>query len=292
MKKILSFGEIIWDVFPDGDAVIGGAPLNFAAHAVKCGAKASLLSAVGNDDLGAKALKELQRLGVNTDFVGKSDLATGRCIVTLNNGSPSYEVCRPAAYDRIPLTQDAIDSINTESFDAFCFGTLAAREPDSRKTLQRVLKSCSFATIFCDINLRPDCYDEDSVKLCFENANILKISDEEEPLLKDFPFYRHLCPDDLEQNVSNLFEALPKLDIILFTKGENGPTVYQKHQSPLHVAPHKTQVVSTVGAGDSFGASFLSALLNGSSIPDAASLASRVSAFVVSQKEAVPEYEV
>ena len=118
MKKILSFGEIIWDVFPDGDAVIGGAPLNFAAHAVKCGTKSSLLSAVGNDDLGAKALKELQRLGVNTDFVGKSDLATGRCIVTLQNGSPSSEVCRPAAYDRISLTQKSIDSINTESFDA------------------------------------------------------------------------------------------------------------------------------------------------------------------------------
>lgn len=292
MKKILSFGEIIWDVFPDGDAVIGGAPLNFAAHAVKCGAKASLLSAVGNDALGEKALKELQRLGVSTDFVGKSDLATGRCIVSLNNGAPSYKVCRPAAYDRISLTQEAVDSINRESFDAFCFGTLAAREPVSRKALQRVLKSCSFGRVFCDINLRPDCYDENSVKLCFENASILKISEEEEPLLESFPFYRSLCPDGLEQNVGNLFEALPNLDIILFTKGEKGSTVYQKHQSPLHVDPCKTQVVSTVGAGDSFGASFLSALLNGSSIPDAASLASRVSAFVVSQKEAVPEYEI
>ena len=147
MKKILSFGEIIWDVFPDGDAVIGGAPLNFAAHAIKCGAKASLLSAVGNDALGEKALKELQRLGVSTDFVGKSDLATGRCIVSLNNGAPSYKVCRPAAYDRISLTQEAVDSINRESFDAFCFGTLAAREPVSRKALQRVLKSCSFARV-------------------------------------------------------------------------------------------------------------------------------------------------
>lgn len=292
MKKILSFGEIIWDVFPDGDAVIGGAPLNFAAHAVKCGAKASLLSAVGNDALGAKALEELQRLGIGTAFVGKSELATGRCIVTLSNGSPSYEVCRPAAYDRIALTPTTVDSINAEKFDAFCFGTLAARESVSRKALEQVLQSCAFDTVFCDINLRPDCYDEGSVRLCFENANILKISEEEEPLLGAFPFYRALCESGLEQSVGSLFEALPNLSLILFTKGEKGSTIYQKNQSPIHIAPCKAQVVSTVGAGDSFGASFLTAFLSGASILDAGTLASRISAFVVSQKEAIPEYEI
>ena len=292
MKKILSFGEIIWDVFPDGDAVIGGAPLNFAAHAVKCGADAFLLSAIGADALGNRALEELQRLGINTALVGKSDLATGRCIVTLNNGSPSYEVCRPAAYDHIVLTKEMTDRINAERFDAFCFGTLAAREPVSHQALEAVLVSCAFQKVFCDINLRPNCYDEDSVKLCFEKASILKISEEEEPLLAAFPFYHDLCPNGLEQNVNSLLEALPNIELILFTKGEKGATVYQKNKAPLYIAPCKTQVVSTVGAGDSFGAAFLTSYLNGASVFDAASLASRVSAFVVSQKEAVPEYEI
>ena len=148
MTKILSFGEIIWDVFPDGDAVIGGAPLNFAAHVVKCGANAALLSAVGDDDLGKKAIHALQNLGVDTELVGKSRLATGRCIVTLQNGSPSYEVCRPAAYDEIKISQDAVDLINQNHFDAFCFGTLAAREQTSRRALQKVLARCKFGKIF------------------------------------------------------------------------------------------------------------------------------------------------
>ena len=48
---ILSFGEVLWDVYPE-QKYIGGAPLNFAAHFVKNGGKASMLSAVGNDNLG------------------------------------------------------------------------------------------------------------------------------------------------------------------------------------------------------------------------------------------------
>ena len=290
MKKILSFGEIIWDVFPDGDAVIGGAPLNFAAHAVKCGARSYLFSAVGEDALGEKAIHVLQDLGVETDLVGKSSLATGRCIVTLKNGSPSYEVCRPAAYDEIDFSQDAADFINQKSFDAFCFGTLAAQEPVSRQALQSTLQSCSFGRIFCDVNLRPRCYDEDSVRLCFKSANLLKISEEEDPLLHAFPFYSALCPDGLEKQVSALFDAYPNLDLILYTKGENGSAIYEKSGTCVKIPPVKTQVVSTVGAGDSFGAAFLTAYLDGASIADAGALAARISAFVVSQKEAVPDY--
>lgn len=292
MKKILSFGEIIWDVFPDGEAVIGGAPLNFAAHAVKCGLSASLLSAIGSDPLGEKALQALKKLGVDSSFVLNAALPTGRCIVTLHNGSPSYEVCRPAAYDRILPTQKTLDQINAHHFDAFCFGTLAARESESRQALQTVLDTCAFGKIFCDINLRPDCYDEESVALCFSHANLLKISEEEEPLLAAFPFYRKLCPNGLANHIDSLFAAYPALELILFTKGSEGAVIYQRDGSKTEIAPCKTQVVSTVGAGDSFGASFLSAYLNGATIEEAGALAARISAFVVSHKEAVPEYQL
>ncbi|MBE6627969.1 MAG: hypothetical protein E7629_03490 [Ruminococcaceae bacterium] len=292
MIKILSFGEIIWDVFPDGDAVIGGAPLNFAAHAVKCGAEAFLFSAIGEDALGERAIRALQNLGVKTDLIGKSALPTGRCLVTLKNGSPSYEVCRPAAYDHILLNEDAEGRIGAEQFDAFCFGTLAAREQISRHALQKTLERCKFGSIFCDINLRPNCYDEESVKLCFENANLLKISEEEEPLLSAFPFYQSVCPKGLQNGLDSLFDTYPNLALVLFTKGEKGATVYQKDGTCVEIPPCPTTVASTVGAGDSFGAAFLTSYLGGASIPEAGSLASRVSAFVVSKKEAVPEYRL
>lgn len=292
MSKILSFGEIIWDVFPDGDAVIGGAPLNFAAHAVKCGAEAFLFSAIGEDALGEKAIHALQNLGVKTDLIGKDALPTGRCIVTLKNGSPSYEVCRPAAYDHILLNEETEMRINAEKFDAFCFGTLSAREQISRHALQKTLERCKFGSIFCDINLRPNCYDEESVKLCFESANLLKISEEEEPLLSAFSFYQSVCPEGLKKQINALFASYKNLSLVLFTKGEKGATIYKKDGTCVEIPPYPTQVESTVGAGDSFGAAFLTSYLGGASILEAGSLASRVSAFVVSKKEAVPSYRL
>ena len=63
--KALVFGEIIWDVYPDG-AVLGGAPFNFCAHCVQCGGKGALLSAVGRDERGAQARTALRHPGVET----------------------------------------------------------------------------------------------------------------------------------------------------------------------------------------------------------------------------------
>ena len=288
--RLLAFGEVLFDVYGE-DACIGGAPLNFAAHAAKCGAEAFLFSAIGEDALGEKAIHALQNLGVKTDLVEQNDLPTGRCVVTLKNGSPSYEVCRPAAYDHILLSEEAEGRIGAERFDAFCFGTLAAREQISRHALQKTLARCKFGSIFCDINLRPNCYDEESVKLCFESANILKISQEEEPLLSVFPFYQSLCPKGLENQIDTFFQSYKSLELILFTKGEKGATVYQKDGTCVEIAPCPAKVASTVGAGDSFGAAFLTSYLSGASILDAGNRAARISAFVVSQKEAVPEYE-
>ena len=51
---VLSFGEVLWDLFPDS-RVIGGAPFNFAAHRSKLGAEVSFVSAVGQDELGEAA---------------------------------------------------------------------------------------------------------------------------------------------------------------------------------------------------------------------------------------------
>ena len=57
--KVLSIGEIIWDVYPDR-RLIGGAPLNLAAHLAACGVSSSLLSGVGEDALGADALERIK----------------------------------------------------------------------------------------------------------------------------------------------------------------------------------------------------------------------------------------
>lgn len=49
--KVLSFGEVLWDIYPD-KKYIGGAPLNFAAHLAKHGEEIYMLSCLGKDSLG------------------------------------------------------------------------------------------------------------------------------------------------------------------------------------------------------------------------------------------------
>ena len=171
---LLSFGEIIWDVFPDG-AHIGGAPLNFAAHTVLQGGKASLLSAVGDDELGRRAIAEISSLGIGSEYVCLApEYPTGRCNVTLDqNRVPSYDLLDNTAYDRIPCP-DAL----TEP-DVLAFGTLALRHGFNRDSVKALLSQRVWREVFCDLNIRAPFYSDGSISLCLENASIVKISDEE-----------------------------------------------------------------------------------------------------------------
>lgn len=279
--KILAIGEIIFDIF-NGEAEIGGAPLNFCAHCAALGAESALISAVGNDKLATTALEKLHEFGVNTAYVQRNDFVTGQCLVTVKNGNPEYNVLRPAAYDKISITED-----NCEA-DVFAFGTLIQRDEISRNTVKNILKSGNFREIFCDINLRPGCYDEDSCRLCLENATILKISDEEEPLLHNFGLYS--IKNDDRETVKSICGKFKNIRLVLFTKGSNGSLIYDKLNDKFYDIPAvETEVVSTVGAGDSYSAAFLCEYLKSKNIIAAGNAGAKLSAFVVAHRGAVPK---
>lgn len=285
--SLLVFGEIIWDVYPD-KACIGGAPLNFAAHFVQAGGRAALLSAVGQDDLGSSALAFLQKSGVDTQFVARTAHPTGRCEVTLSaEGIPSYFVVPDVAYDHIPDVPDLPARAAEAGYDLLCFGTLAQRG-ESRRCLERLLSEGSFRHIFCDVNLRPDCYDAKSVENCLANATFLKVSDEEEPLLRKVAGY---LPSEapIGEMPDALFVSYPQLNAILLTQGERGATLYRRDQAPLPVPAAPAKVVSTVGAGDSFGAEWLYQTLTGADERTALEKAAVRAAWVIEHEEAVPE---
>ncbi len=285
--KILTFGEIIWDVYPK-HSVIGGAPLNFAGHCVMGGHDAFMLSAVGNDELGDKALSALGEFGVKSEFVIKNNKKTGQCIVTLDEqGVPSYNVLTDVAYDNI--TDVDVEKLNREHFDAFYFGTLAQRNAMSRATLEKILSECSFGEIFCDLNLRDGCYDGKSIKNCLEYATILKFSEEESPRLDVYAFWQTLCADNI---INSLFSSYKQIKVILFTKGKEGACVYTRDGKAYEIPAVGDKVVSTVGAGDSFGAAWLGRYLLGDDERVAAEIASRVSGYVVSVVEALPKYNI
>lgn len=288
--KILSIGEIIWDVYPD-KKTIGGAPLNFAAHVVQCGAESTLISAIGNDDLGKEAIKTLSEFGVDCRYIKTTNQPTGQCIVSLDgNGIPHYNVLKDVSYDQIIMDETEYLQLNCENYDALYFGTLIQRNEVSKKTVHELVRNCKFKSIICDVNLRPDCYDFDSINFCLTHATILKVSMEEEPILRSFGGYRpqNESPASVTKAIC---EKYPQLEIVIVTLGKEGSYAYDlKNDVEYTQCSIGEQVVSTVGAGDSFTAAWLTSYLNKLPIDMCMKKAAEVSGFVVAHTEAIPKY--
>ena len=282
--KILSFGEIIWDVYPDRRA-LGGAPLNFAIHCAARGGEAFMASAVGKDMLGEEALAAMTKKGVSTKYTLKNNRPTGRCDVTLDeNKVPSYDLMRDTAYDFIEFTDNDIRSIAAEDFDAVCFGTLIQRTAVSRETLKKLIRNVSFDTVFCDVNLRKGNYDADSARFCLENATALKISLEEAPSLTKLGLYSARHTDTPDVLATSIFDEYKKVEHILLTDGEKGAYSIDRGEKPIFCPAKKVKVVSTVGAGDSFGAAWLISRFSGDSPALALQNAVNYSADIISGK--------
>ena len=275
--KILSFGEILWDVFGN-EKKIGGAPFNFAAHAARLGAESYMVSAVGLDDNGKDALAEVERLGIKRDYISvERRYATGVCNVTLENGKPAYELVRDVAYDHIP------DTCPSGKFDALYMGTLAMRSPDSRRSFEKLLRYADRKEVFFDVNFRQNFYSRELVNSLMRETTILKISDEE------IGFFGKR---DTIQTCLSISAEYPKLKYICLTLGNDGAMVFDcRTKSVLFSDKPKGTVLSTVGAGDSFAAAFLVSLLSGKSVGECLDRAVILSDYVVGQLGAVPDYD-
>ena len=268
---VISFGEILWDVI-DGIPHIGGAPFNFAAHAARCGLKTGVVSAVGNDGLGRDALKAAIGFGVDVSQVHVHPvLPTGTVNVTLQNGIPSYEIVQPVAWDEITLPERI-----SRTPRAFYFGTLSQRCSVSAATLFDLLQRFESSLVFFDVNLRQDFWNADIVGKGLENADILKVNDEEMSRLG-------FVPDEL-------LPRFPRLKIIVETRGALGCRIVsrkgERFESPAFI---EEPVVDTVGAGDSFSAAFLASVLRGESLQLAAEAGNRLAGRVAARSGAIPE---
>jgi len=273
MTDVLAFGEVLWDVIND-DAHIGGAPFNFAAHARLCGLRAALVSSLGLDELGARARREIAALGVVDRFVfTHRTLPTGIVAVTLADGIPSYEIKRPVAWDEIAFPEGCARPTAPR---ALYFGTLAQRSSVSAGTLAGLVREFPDALTFFDVNLRQNFWSPGLVEEDLAFTDILKVNDDEMKMLGLEPV--------------ELFDRHPRLKIVVETRGKNGcrvtPRDGEAFSSP---AVDAGPVVDTVGAGDSFSAAFLAAVLDGASLREAAEAGNRRAGQVAARAGAVPE---
>jgi len=284
--NILSFGEILWDII-DSKPYIGGAPFNLAAHLAKMGVKSTLISSVGKDALGRKALKEVEKRGLNSSFIRiHPHLPTGTVEVRLDkDGHPDYKIKENVAWDNIILEQNLMDSLRKTEWEVFCFGTLAQRTKENRKMLNQIISQIKPNRIFYDVNLRQNYYEKDWIEKSLLQSTITKLNDQEALVLSKLLFNQKLKQKDFIETLAQEYN----LSIICITYGKNGSVIY--HDRQLEKVPGiNGPVTDTVGGGDSYSAGFLFSYLCGNSVYKAAEFAEIVGNFVVSQSGAVPKY--
>ncbi|MGF0097403.1 carbohydrate kinase family protein [Prevotella sp. SGI.027] len=280
-RYIVGLGEALWDVLPEG-AKLGGAPANFAYHASQFGHSAVAVSALGKDDLGDQTVKELDEKGLK-HIMPRVDYPTGTVGVELDaDGVPTYDIRTGVAWDYIPFTPEVEAAAHNCS--AVCFGSLAQRSEQSRATIGKFLDATpdDCLKIF-DINLRGNFYTKEVIQASLKRCNILKINDEELAAIGRLFGYPGL---DIE-NKCWLILGKYNLDMIVLTCGTNGSYVFAKGLKSFQETP-KVEVADTVGAGDSFTGAFTAAILSGKPIREAHELAVKVSAYVCTQKGAMP----
>lgn len=292
MKYVIGIGEALFDCLPEGRK-LGGAPANFAYHVSQFGLNGCAVSAIGDDELGREIIDKFNAVQLK-HILPVVEQPTGTVKVTLDDkGVPQYEICLGVAWDNIPLTNEMLDIAHQAQ--AVCFGSLAQRSERSRETIQAFLDSMpDDALRVFDINLRQSWYTAEVIVESLQRANVLKINDEEldvvaTMLLGEPTVPGKLIAEDPEKTRRICRELIARyeLDMLILTCGAIGSYVFTDSKES-YVATPKVQVADTVGAGDSFTATFVAQLLLGKTIREAHEKAVAVSAYVCTQHGAMP----
>ena len=289
--RIVSVGEILWDVIGDNE-YLGGAPLNFAAHAQKLGHEVFPLSGVGADARGRKALDRLQSRGMSTEFVQVvPDKPTGTAEVELDmEGKPTFRIVRSVAYDFVDLSDSDLKRIAELEPDWIYLGTLYHMAPNSLASTKKLLKAVPKAKRFYDINLREGHWSLATIEELSALATVTKLSDSEAESLD--------ASVDASEGPGSSIESFCRrwcnrfgCSTMCVTFGERGCAILKGgrfSQTP----GYRVTVADTVGAGDAFSAAFVHGLSQGWSARRIAQCANAVGALVASRSGAIPEWTI
>jgi fructokinase len=252
-KRICCFGEILWDLFPEGKK-LGGAPFNVASSLKDLGSEVCFISKIGKDSLGDEILDQIAQQNISSQYVQiDTRHPTGKVLVELDkNGSAHYKIETNAAWDFVEATPEALKIVAAS--EGFVFGSLIARG-NSYKALNAFLEISKFS-IF-DLNLRPPFYDQQLLITLMQKAHLIKFNDEE--LYKvaemlDSPYH------SMDQHIKFISEVT-QTKTICVTKGMFGAVLFH-NDAWFYNSGFKVKVKDTVGAGDSFLATLTHGILN------------------------------
>ena len=283
--RILSCGEVLWDLFPEG-ARFGGAPANFACHAAILGGDVSMLSAVGGDARGDEALTILRGFGMDTTLVQRvANAPTGSVGVSVDAaGKPAFEIHLNSAWDRIAWTNGLEARVG--EVDAVYFGTLGQRGEVSRVTIRQALSVAKTRGILrvLDVNLRRPFYDAALIRDSIAQASVVKVSDDE---LGEVSTACGIAVDACPETALRTLRMKFGLDLVVMTRGANGALLGSASEE-VEQPGIPTVVRDTVGAGDAFTAAFTLGLLRGEAHENVLRKACEIASAVCAQDGAVP----
>ena len=278
---VVAYGEVLWDLLPSG-AVLGGAPFNFVYRVQTLGDRGLMVSRLGRDELGEKALGTIRNLGMDTAHLQWDDEhPTGSVEVSFDQRrNPSYEIIRGVAYDHIEPTDAALAA--AAEADCLCFGTLIQRTRVSRDTLGRLLEAFRGRLSILDINLRPECYSDETIRLSVERADILKLNDGEAQTLAGLYGLEGRALSEIARGLLDR----TALQIVVVTLGERGALAASQGGEVVYHPGYAVELVDPLGSGDAFTAGFVHALLREQPLASACRFGNALGAMVARQEGA------
>ncbi len=274
---VLVFGEALFDCFPGGETVLGGAPFNVAWHLQALGQQPHFISAIGDDELGKSILTAMHDWGMQSDLIQVDpDHQTGQVQVILKHGQPEYTITSDCAYDYIAYQR--LDNLPTGGI--LYHGSLALRNHISHDCLTALAQQ-SDMSIFLDVNLRSPWWDKEAVFQSMKQASWVKLNDQE---LEQLGF----SLVDIEGSMRELLSEFDLQQLIL-TLGEKGAIVLTADGESFQQAAEPVEtLVDTVGAGDGFSALYIHGLTAGWPVEQTLNTAQHFAGKIISLRGATP----
>jgi fructokinase len=315
-SMIVGIGELLWDIYPDGRKVAGGAPFNFAFHCHQLGHPAAIVSRVGDDVLGRELREEVRRLGLGDEWIQTDrEHPTGTVTVSLDATKvPTYTIAENVAWDYIESNSGLERLAATRSLrsgarestavDAVCFGTLAQRSPISREAIQHLIELKPALRVF-DVNLRQRYYSLDVLKRSIAHAHWVKLNEEE--LMTLARLYGRSMENVYQSLLQLCFHGGEWPHVVgrgILSRGGHGFIIVEwspvwdeplggnrYNEEWLEAPAAPAHVVDTVGAGDAFTAAMACLHLEGRPLRDCARFANYYAARVCEYQGATPRID-
>lgn len=264
MKKIVAFGEVVWDILPN-EKILGGTPLNMIFRCNSFGEKGFLLSRLGYDELGHEALDRLEELDVSDRNIQIDDeFPTGTVNITFDNkNEPLYEVKLDVAFDHIEFSAEALKL--GRYANCLFYGLLPQRFGISKNTIRELIKESPDSLHFFDLKLFEHFFDKKVVENLLRQSDIVRIKEKEIPFLENA---LNLKSENIE-DFGKLLSKEYKVKLILITRGSQGVFAYHKLRGVFYDAGYDVEMVDNIGSGIAFCAGFLHYYLHGKTIQEA-----------------------